>query len=160
MKRIVYITRPTNHFLTETAEFCWNDMLDVLSGYTDWDRATRQKYGGSYSAHAGSSDNDLVSDNLNTAGKSNIRIEFWYRDDDIDDDDNVYLQLYNGSGYANRMELGITSPEDTWHKADITLTNSEADATYFRSNFRIKFEGTSINYRENLWIDEVKVSVQ
>ncbi|MDD5704919.1 MAG: DUF4838 domain-containing protein [Kiritimatiellae bacterium] len=138
----------------------WTD-----GGATDWDRATSQKHAGSYSAHAGFSDNDLISDNLQTAGKTRIRIEFWYRDDDIDDDDNIYLQLYNGSTYANRVELGITNPEDTWHKCDITINNSGSDAQYFRSSFRIKFEATSLDYGyygadENLWIDDVTVSVQ
>jgi hypothetical protein len=132
----------------------WTD-----GGTTDWDRATSQKYAGSYSAHAGSSDNDLISDNLNTTGKTSIRIEFWFRDDDIDDNDNIYLQLYNGSTYANRFELG-NSTEDTWNKCDITIYNSGGDAQYFRSNFRIKFEGTSIDYGENLWIDNVVVTAQ
>jgi len=139
----------------ETSFDKWTD-----GGTTDWDRTTTQKYSGSYSAHAGSADNDLISDNLNTSGKGSIRIEFWYRDDDIDDGDNIYLQLYNGSTYANRFELGITSPEDTWHKCDITINNSGGDTAYFISNFRIKFEGTSIDTGENLWIDDVLVTTQ
>jgi hypothetical protein len=138
----------------ETSFDKWTD-----GGTTDWDQATDQKHSGSYSAHAGSSDNDLISDNLNTTAKSSIRIEFWYIDDDIDDDDNIYLQLYNGSAYANKFELG-NSPEDSWQKCDITIYNSGGDAQYFRSNFRIKFEGTSIDYGENLWIDDVKVTAQ
>jgi hypothetical protein len=133
----------------------WTD-----GGTTDWDRATSQKYSGSYSAHAGSADNDLISDNLNTTGYSTITIDFWYRDDDIDDGDDIYLQLYNGSTYANRLELGITSPEDTWHHAVVTINNSGGDTAYFRSNFRIKFEGTSIDSGENLWIDDVLVTAQ
>jgi parallel beta-helix repeat protein len=132
----------------------WTD-----GGTTDWDRTTAYKYAGSYSAHAGSSDNDLISDNLNTAGYTTITIDFWFRDDDIDDSDNIYLQLYNGSGYANNLELG-NSAEDTWQHAVVTITNSGTDTQYFRSNFRIKFEGTSIDSGENLWIDAVKVTVQ
>ena len=139
----------------ETSFDKWTD-----GGTTDWDRATTQKYAGSYSAHAGDIDNDLISDNMNTTGKSSIKIEFWFRDDDIDDDDNIYLQLYNGSTYANKFELGNTTPEDTWHKCDITIYNSSGDAQYFRTNFRIKFEGTSIDTGENLWIDDVNVTAQ
>ncbi|OQW96522.1 MAG: hypothetical protein BWK77_04375 [Verrucomicrobia bacterium A1] len=139
----------------ETSFDLWTD-----GGATDWDRTTAQKYAGSYSAHCGSSDNDLISDNLNTAGRSTIRIEFWYRDQGIDDSDNVYLQLYNGTSYVNRTELGITSPESTWHKADITLQNSGTDAQYFRSGFRIKIEGSAIDSGENLWIDDVKITVE
>jgi len=132
----------------------WTD-----GGTTDWDRNTSQKYTGAYSAHAGSADNDLISDNLNTTGYSTITITFWYRDDDIDDADDIYLQLYNGSSYANRFELG-NSAEDTWHQCVVTINNSGGDAQYFRSNFRIKFEGTSIDSGENLWIDDVSVTAQ
>lgn len=130
------------------------------NGTTDWDRTTAQKHTGSYSAHAGSSDNNLTTDNLNTSGYSTITVEFWYRDDDIDDGDNIYLQLSNGSSYANRLELGNTSPEDTWHFATITLNNSGGDAQYFTANFRLRFAGNSIDSGENLWIDDVKVTVQ
>ncbi len=130
----------------------WTD-----GGTTDWDRATAQKRTGSYSAHAGSSDNDLISDNLNSSGYGSMTIDFWYRDDDIDADDDIYLQLYNGSAYANRLELDSTS-EDTWQHAVVTVNNSGGDAAYFISNFRIKFEGTSIDSGENLWIDDVLVT--
>jgi hypothetical protein len=132
----------------------WTD-----GGTTDWDRATDQKRTGSYSAHAGSADNDLVSDNLNTSGYASMTIDFYYRDDDIDDSDDVYLQLYNGSAYASRLELG-NSTEDTWQHATVTLNNSGGDAAYFIANFRIKFEGTSIDSGENLWIDDVLITVQ
>ena len=132
----------------------WTD-----GGTTDWDRATDQKKTGTYSAHAGSADNDLISDNLNTAGYAVIKIEFWYMDDDIDNNDDIYLQLYNGSVYDNKFELG-NSPEDVWNFCEVTLYNSGTDAQYFRSDFRIKFEGTSIDKGENLWIDDVKITVQ
>jgi hypothetical protein len=128
----------------------WTD-----GGTTDWDRTTAQKHTGSYSAHAGDVDNDLFSDNLNTTGKSSITIDFWFRDDDIDDDDNIYLQLYNGSAYNNYYELG-NSTEDTWNHYTVTITDSQ----YMRSNFRIKFEGSSIDSGENLWIDDVNVTAQ
>jgi|GEM_PF-1190882 hypothetical protein len=131
----------------------WTD-----GGTTDWDRATNQKHSGSYSAHAGRYDNDLISDNLNTSSYSSITIEFWYRDDDIDDNDDVYLQLYDGNNYDNKFELG-DSTEDTWNYYTTTINNSGAEAQYFISNFRIKFEGTKIDRNENLWVDDVKVTV-
>lgn len=132
----------------------WTD-----GGATDWDRATDQKYSGSYAARATSVDNDLISDNINTAGYNSMTITFWYRDDDIDNDDDVYLQLCDGTTYDNKYELG-NSTEDTWHKYEVTVHNSGSDAQYFTTNFRIKFEATSIDTGENLWIDDVSVKVQ
>ena len=133
----------------------WTD-----GGTTDWDRTTSYKYSGSYSAHAGNSDNDLISDNINTAGYYSMTITCWYMDDGIDDDDNIYLQLYDGTNYDDKFELGNTSPDDAWYKYEVTLYNTGSDAQYFNSNFRLKFEGTSIDSGENLWIDDVSVVAQ
>lgn len=132
----------------------WTD-----GGTTDWDRTTGQKYSGSYSAHAGSADNDLISDNINSSGFYSMTIIFWYRDDDIDADDDVYLQLYDGANYDNKFELD-TATEDVWCKYEVTLYNSGGDAQYFIPNFRLKFEGTSIDSGENLWIDDVSLTLQ
>jgi type II secretory pathway pseudopilin PulG len=132
----------------------WTD-----GGSTDWDRTTAQYVSPSYSAHAGRWENDLISDNIDLSSYSYFTIDFWYRDHGIDNSDNVYLQFYDGSNYDNRFELGNTWPEDTWHNYNETINNSGADAQYFRNNFRIKFEGSSIDNNEDLWIDDVTITV-
>lgn len=157
MKTTLELPKESTILLQDGFETNFDKWTD--GGACDWDRATDQKYSGSYSARAGSADNDLISDNLNTAGKSTIKIGFWYMDDDIDADDDIYLQLYNGSTYANKFELD-TATEDKWYYYETTINNSGGDAQYFRSNFRIKFEGTSIDSGEYLWIDDVTVSVE
>jgi hypothetical protein len=85
-----------------------------------------------------------------------LTISFWFRDHGIDNDDDVYLQLYNGSAYGNKYELG-NSTEDTWNFYSTTIYNTGSDAQYFRSNFRLKFEGSWIDYGEELWIDDVSI---
>ncbi len=135
----------------------WTD-----GGATDWNRSSVRHHSGVYSARAMDNDNDLISDNLDTTSLACITITFWYRDHLIDDDDDIYLQLYDGSSYVNRFELGITEPEDTWHQAVINITNYGSDAAYFIPNFRIKFEATSLDEGaseyEMLYIDDVLVS--
>jgi len=139
----------------ETSLDLWTD-----GGDTDWDRTTSQQHSGSYSAHAGSLDNDLISDNIDTSSYSSFTIDFWYMDDDIDDQDNVFLQLYDGSSYDNRFELDMPwNEEDIWQNYNETIYDSGGDAQYFKANFRIKFEATYINnWKENIWIDDVTVT--
>jgi hypothetical protein len=126
----------------------WTD-----GGATDWVRDNGQHYAGSYSAHADRYTNDLISDNIDTSSYSSFSIEFWYLVDDIDNGDNVYLQLYDGSSYDDYFEVG-NEPEDVWGRYQVTIT----DAQYRRANFRMKFEGTSIDVGENLWVDGVVIS--
>jgi type II secretory pathway pseudopilin PulG len=126
----------------------WTD-----GGATDWDRTTGRKYSGSYSAHCGSSQNDLVSDNIDTSSYSSFLIEFWYYVHGIDNSDNVYLQLYNGSSYVDYFEVG-NQPENNWYQYQATINASQ----YMRTNFRIKFEGSSIDNNEDLWIDDVLIT--
>lgn len=129
----------------------WTD-----GGATDWTRVTAQKHSGSYSATAGPNSNDLFSDNLNASSYGSMTISFWYRDDDIDSGDGVALQLFDGTAYDAYLNLNLTT-EDTWTFYTVTLNNAGADAQYFISNFRIKFEATGMGSGENLWIDDVNV---
>ena len=127
------------------------------NGTTDWDKATDQKNSGSYSAHCGPEQNDLISDSFDTSSAWNVTVSFWYHDHRIDDDDDVYLQFWNGSDYVDIYELG-NSPEDTWHYYSVTIDAPE----YLRADFSIKFEGTSIDpgggpNSEHLWIDDVSI---
>ena len=132
---------------------------------TDWDQVATPApppNPGSYSARADNSSDDLISDNINTSAYSSFTIDFWYRDHGIDNNDNVYIQFYDGSHYDNRFELGNTSPENQWHNYNETIYNSGGDTQYFDTNFRIKFEASSLDPQgggENLWIDDVTVAV-
>ncbi len=140
----------------ETSFDLWTD-----GGTTDWDRTFSQQHLGSYSAHAGWWNTQLTSDNIDTSSYSSFTIDFWYMDDDIDNNDDVFLQLYDGGSYNDRFELNMApSEEDIWHNHNETVNDSGGDAQYFRNNFRIRFEATDINnWRENLWIDDVTVTV-
>lgn len=138
----------------ETDFNLWTDATTTV----DWDRATDQKRTGSYAARCGVDDTNLTSDVINTSGKQFITISFWYRDAGVDDDDQVFLQLFDGSVYRNRFELGL-SAENAWQQYSVTL-NASRDAAFFRSNFRLRIAGTSIDSGENLWIDDVRVTAQ
>jgi type II secretory pathway pseudopilin PulG len=131
----------------------WTD-----GGTTNWNLDTSQYVSYNHSAHAGNNDDDLISDNIDTSSYGSFTIDFWYRVDDIDWNDDVYLQFYNGSTYVDRFEVGDQA-EDTWLNYNETVNDSGGDSQYFINNFRIKFEGTSIDSGENLWIDDVTITV-
>jgi len=122
---------------------------------TDWYRSGSQVHTGSWSAYADRDVSDLTSNIIDTSGYVSFTIEFWYRVDGIDDNDDVYLQLYDsGSNYDPNFEVG-NQPEGEWRLYQVTIT----DAQYRHSNFRIRFAGSSIDSGEYLWIDDVVITV-
>lgn len=142
--------------LVEWQEPHLNLVQDVDYGgswVTDWERTTSYKHTGSYSIEADDSDTTLTSYGLNTADATDITVSFWYQDDDIDDSDDVYLQFWNGLTYNNIFELGNREPEDTWYSYTVTTYDSQ----YFISDFKIRIDGTSIDWGECLWIDDVLI---
>lgn len=122
--------------------------------HTGWDASTVEWISGTKSAHAGSNSGDLISRDVNALGKAKIHIQLWYKDMNIDDDDDVYLQIFNGTTWVNLVELGNKNPEKTWnfYQTDITA------AQYLISNFRVRIVADSIDTGENLYIDDFVVS--
>jgi type II secretory pathway pseudopilin PulG len=122
---------------------------------TDWNRSSSMQHSGTWSAEADRYSNNLMSNVINTSSYSSITIDFWYWVQGIDDNDNVYLQLYDSSGnYDNYFEVG-NQPEGQWLHYQETITDSQ----YLHSNFRVNFSGSSIDNGEYLWIDDFVITV-
>ncbi len=168
---IAFYVRVTNNY-NETATLKEPTMLMLLIDYqeplfylvedvsypidywnTDWSRTTYQKHTGSYSMMADEFDTTLTSIDLDCSDAMNVTISFWYRDDDIDDYDDVYLQFWDGSSYDNIFELGNTYPEDYWHYYTFTTSNPQ----YLIPDFHIRIVANSIDQYETLWIDDVSI---
>ena len=104
------------------------------------------------------SDSYLISPNLDTSSASTIEVSLYYRDHGIDDSDDVFLQLYDGSGYDNFVELGVSASNNTWTLYSTTLDVS-TDPDYFITDFKLKVECSGIDILENLRIDDVLVEI-
>jgi fibronectin type 3 domain-containing protein len=145
-----------NPMITETVfsdgfESGWGNW----ASYDSWTRVTSERYSGSYSAYAGESATYLTSDNIDISAGEGLTLSFWYRDDDIDDDDNVLLQFWNGTTYHDIFELGNTEPEDTWH----FYSAQTFRATFNSPDFHFRFSASSIDAGEGLWIDDLSIVV-
>lgn len=121
---------------------------------TNWELSWYVYHSGSWSAEADRWDDDLTSDDIDTSAYSSFTIEFWYGIINIDDNDDVYLQLFDGSDYDDYFEIG-DQPEGVWLEYEETIT----DAQYLHSDFRIRINGSSIDNNEYLWVDDVVVSI-
>ncbi len=84
-----------------------------------------------------------------------MTIQFKYRIDNIDNNDNVRIYYWNGSSYDQIDEIGDDA-EDTWLTYDDTTTNS----SYRNSTFKIYIEGSSVDSGEFLWIDDLSITSQ
>ena len=87
--------------------------------------------------------------------KEIFTVSFWYRDQGIDDNDEVYLQFWDGDSYDNWFELGNTSPEGEWHHYAI---HWRPIFEYGIPDFHIRFAAAGLDTGEFLWIDDVQIS--
>lgn len=137
--------------LNDTFEFgnfdLWTD-----NGATDWNLITTRYVSPTHSAEASANTNDLLSDNLNMSDASKIYISFSYWNNAIDNNDDVILYYWDGTAYDNIIELGIQT-EGQWNNFSAVINDSQ----YFKSNFHIYIEGSSIDSGENLWVDNVLI---
>jgi hypothetical protein len=122
------------------------------NGATTWILDGSQAHQGSFSARSSLGARYLTSNNIDTSSADGITVSFWYRDHGTGTDDNVYLQFWNGASYNNIFKLGNTI-KDIWH----LYTVQTYDPQYRITNFRIRFDATSIDSGRNVWIDEVSV---
>ncbi|MFC1946898.1 fibronectin type III domain-containing protein, partial [Chloroflexota bacterium] len=128
-------------------DFNWDE-----NGVTDWTQNIGQSHSGSYSAIHSSGDTYLISDDIDNSASGGINVSFWFRIKQLNKGP-IYVQLYNGTSYNNWYDL-VSYPgvvKNTWIQFSHTIT----DAEYFRSDFRIRFDGSSLT--TDAFIDDVIV---
>jgi len=117
-----------------------------------WIRSTSQSHTGSSSAKADSgNDGTFISKDFDTSNASTISIDFWYRLDDTNYQDDLSLYYYDGSQYDFITTLAYDNKYN-W----LQYQDSINDPQYFHSNFNIMFS-SSLEWGENIWIDDVTI---
>ena len=124
------------------------------NGTTKWYRDSSPKHSGSYCASARNGNEGVItSDNLNAADATSIKVDFWFQKDDTESTE-FTLYYYNGSQYNLIAELDTLGSDDVWLHYTQTITDSQ----YFKSNFRIRFDGYDLDSYENVWVDDVLIT--
>ncbi|UCD08650.1 MAG: hypothetical protein JSU79_09855 [Dehalococcoidales bacterium] len=128
-------------------DFNWDE-----NGTTDWTQDSSTVYSGTYATQHASGDTYLVSDDIDMSSAGGIDISFWFQIKDLSKGP-LYVQLYNGATYVEVYNLldypGLT--KNTWYQYSVTITDSQ----FFRSDFRIRFDGSS--QTTDTFIDDVIV---
>ena len=138
----------------ENTGSAWDDNWDG-NGATDWHQTTSE-HSGIYAAEATTEQNHaiLTSDNLDTSGASFIVVDFWFRKAYLNSDE-FTLYYYDGTHYDNVAELDTLGSDSTWlHYTDVIT-----DSQYFKSNFRIRFDGTLTSGMDYVQVDDVLISI-
>ncbi|MFH2110023.1 MAG: hypothetical protein ABIJ47_02060 [Candidatus Bathyarchaeota archaeon] len=118
----------------------------------NWNREANEAYQGTYSADFdGSSSGNLVTPSFDCSGASSIYVSFWFRDDDLDDDD-FLLQYWDGGQWDTIQDMNGYS-EDTWHHWEQNVTDSQ----YFINGFQVRFVGNTVFWGETIYVDVVTI---
>ena len=130
----------------------------TYQGWDGWIKGTDQYHTGNYSATSTSNrDGQITCNDVNTLGAANITVDFWYRLHSTNSNNNLKLFFFDGSSYISIASFG-SGTKDTWQHYTKTLSYSNPlERKYFKNNFKIRFDTTSINSGGQVWIDNVKI---
>jgi hypothetical protein len=130
----------------ETGLANWNGINGA-----NWRLSMIQSHSGSYSVYASVGDTALTSDTLDTSKIESLTISFWYRNHRVS---TMNLQMWDGVTYRNIVNLGGSTPDDTWHYYSLQTYDPEFLATDFRVRFSP--EGV-VGQDQEFWIDDFSV---
>jgi hypothetical protein len=128
---------------------------DFEDGFADWSNTgwvTDGTYqsSGAVSAMADANAGILESNGVDMSDADYFNVTFEYWVDDIDANDDIYVEFWDGAAWNEIDEIGDDA-EDT----QLTWFWNVTDSAYFDNGFQIRIDGTSIDNNEALWIDDV-----
>lgn len=126
----------------------------------NWFQSGDKVYEGSSSAKANNtSDGSFSSKELNAQDATSITVSFWFRKDDVDDEE-FMLYYYDGLSYILIEDLNLFGGDDEWIYYEDTINDSD----YFVDNFKIRFLAEDLKGgffgTENVWIDNIEVTME
>jgi hypothetical protein len=117
-----------------------------------WVKSISHSHTGSCSAHANrENDGSFISKSIDTTNASTISINFYYRLDDTNYEDDLYVYYFDGTNYDPITTLAHEN-ENVWLYYQDTIS----DPQYFHSNFNVKFY-SRVESGENVWIDDFSI---
>ncbi|MFC2004634.1 fibronectin type III domain-containing protein, partial [Chloroflexota bacterium] len=125
------------------------------NGATDWTAANYNSYIGSWAARHNSGNTYLTTDDLDTSSADNITISFWFQVGSLTKGP-TYVQIYNGTSYNTLHDLFVY-PGVVATSTYYQYSENISDSQYFRSDFRLRFDGSSST--TDVYIDEVLITM-
>ncbi len=144
----------------EGAKKAWDDEGFENNGPTKWKEDKNQDHSGKQSAKADKNKGgNLTSDDLDAgdlveANGDSITVDFWFKIEKIEKDDEFTLHGYNGSTYVEIDDLISIGQDQKWVHYQKTITA----ALYFRSDFRIRLVAEFESKKGKVWVDDVLIT--
>jgi chitodextrinase len=161
----------TTDALPEWTELTYDDFESGWGSYTDGGKDCRRYTGGTY-AHQGScaadiQDNSGTSSSFyytngvdaDTPGYSQIKIEFWFYPRSMVSGEDFWLQYYDGSTWRTVASYAHGTDFSNGVFYNKTVYINEADYT-FPTNMKIRFTCDASANRDDVYIDEIRVSAK
>ncbi|MHA2276563.1 MAG: hypothetical protein ACXAC2_12380, partial [Candidatus Kariarchaeaceae archaeon] len=123
-----------------------------------WARESDQAWHGTWSADNDGDDGGTGSMTAGTIDASNalaIHIEFYWYDNLLDNND-LWLSLYNGSSWISIIDLNTIDGTNGWHQYSTTITDSQ----YFVSNLLVRWTAVTIGAGKTAAIDYVTINIE
>jgi len=153
----------------EWTELTYDDFESGWGNYSDGGRDCRRYTGGTH-AHQGSAainiqDNSGTSSSfyytngVDVVGYTQIKVEFWFKARSMESGEDFWVQYYDGSNWHTVASYARGTDFDNNVFYNKTVYIDEGTYT-FPANMKIRFMNDASNNRDDVYIDEIRVSVK
>jgi len=123
----------------------WDNTPDAGVDTKGWETSSSEWISGQASAHRVNG-SELKSRDIDTSGRNEIYVQFWFKDQSIDGKPAGTLEFFNGSNWKTIATL--SGNEGDWNFFSTTVS----DDSFMKSDFKLKFKSS-----QDLYIDDVMV---
>jgi len=150
-------------------ELTYDDFEAGWGNYTDGGADSSLYTGGTY-AHQGTNAAHIQDDSgtasafwlttpidVDTPGYTEIKVEFWYRGESMESNEDFWLQYYNGTNWqtVQTWAQGIDFNNGVFYSESVSIP----EGTYtFPTNMQIRFMCDASSDFDHVYIDEIRIS--
>ena len=118
----------------------------------DWIQSSQKQHNGSYSAKANRyHDGYFTTDDLDASGAASITVDFWFRKQLTDVENDILLYYFDGTEYNRIADLDTFGEDYEW----LHYTHTITDSNYFNENFKVRLDAHNLS--SSYWYDYEKV---
>jgi len=135
-------------------ENVWNggsgDWSGGWSKSGDVSTSTSGEHSGSYHAYLNGKSDITLSRTVNMSGVTNATLEFWWKANSIEGNDDIKIQVDDGSGWQTVLEITKNNDDNSYHKQTVSLSEN--------STVKFRVLADLSHHSDDVYIDDITIT--